>query len=830
MATYTGTAGNDTYTGTSGADHISGLDGDDTLYGAGGNDTLIGGNGNDWLDGGTGDDVMTGGAGDDNYVVDSTGDQVNEDSASTGYDILRSSISYSLNTTQTAGIEDLYLTGTANLNGTGNALDNYLEGNSGDNILDGGTGADGMAGLDGDDTYYVDNINDVVIEMTSTTGYDRVYSSVSYGLNKLLSTGVEELYLTGTANINGTGNALDNYLEGNSGDNILDGKTGADGMAGLDGNDTYYVDNVGDQVLELSSSTGYDRIYSSVTYGLNTYLTTGVEDLYLTGTADTNATGNALDNYLEGNSGANTLDGKTGADGMAGLDGDDTYIVDNVNDVVIELTSSTGYDRVYSSVSYGLNKILSTGIEELYLTGTANINGTGNALDNYIEGNSGDNILDGKSGADAMAGLEGNDTYYVDNVNDLIYDQSSLAGYDRVYSSVSFGLNKFLSTGVEDLYLTGTADINATGNGLDNYLEGNSGANTLDGKTGADGMAGLDGDDVYIVDNVNDVVMELSTSTGWDRVYSSVSYGINTYLATGVEELYLTGTANIDAKGNALNNYLEGNSGDNVLDGKTGDDVMAGGAGNDTYIVDSTGDQVQELVGYGDSDTVQSSVSFALTGSLRAGIENLVLTGTANLNGTGNALNNLIVGNSGNNVLSGGAGDDDLIGGDGNDQLTGGDGNDILLGDAGADTLTGGAGDDQLEGGAGNDSIDGGTGNDIYFAHGAFGADVITDTDSTVNADELHFTSTSYNALWFSQSGNNLLISEIGTSNQITVQNWFSSTNNQIESIYADDSGMSLQSSAVANLVSVMAGFAPQDMSGATGSLAAARDAAWATV
>ena len=694
----------------------------------------------------------------------------------------------------------------------------------------GGTGDDVMTGGAGDDTYVVDSTGDEVNEDSTSTGYDMLRSSISYSLNTTQTAGIEELYLTGTANLNGTGNALDNYLEGNSGDNILDGGTGADGMAGLDGNDTYYVDNVNDVVIELSSSTGYDRVYSSVSYGLNKILSTGVEDLYLTGPADINATGNALDNYLEGNSGANTLDGKTGADGMAGLDGDDVYIVDNVNDVVIEMTSTTGLDSVYSSVSYGLNKILSTGIEELYLTGTANINATGNALDNYLEGNSGDNILDGKSGADAMSGMEGNDTYYVDNVNDGIYDMSTMSGYDRVYSSVSFGLNKLLSNGVEDLYLTGTADINATGNGLDNYLEGNSGANTLDGKTGADGMAGLDGDDVYIVDNVNDAVMELSSSTGLDRVYSSVSYGINTYLATGVEELYLTGTANIDAKGNALNNYLEGNSGDNVLDGKTGDDAMAGGAGNDTYIVDSTGDLVYELAGYGDNDTVQSSVSFALTGSLRAGIENLVLTGTANLNGTGNGLNNLIVGNSGNNVLSGGAGDDDLIGGDGNDQLTGGDGNDILLGDAGADTLTGGAGDDQLEGGAGNDSLDGGTGNDIYFAHGAFGADVITDTDSTVNADELHFTSASYNALWFSQSGNNLLISEVGTSNQITVQNWFTSTNNQIESIYADGSGMSLQSSAVANLVSVMAGFAPQDMSGATGSLAAARDAAWAAV
>jgi len=87
---------------------------------------------------------------------------------------------------------------------------------------------------------------------------------------------------------------------------------------------------------------------------------------------------------------------------------------------------------------------------------------------------------------------------------------------------------------------------------------------------------------------------------------------------------------------------------------------MIGGAGNDTYVVDNTGDVVTENPG-GDTDTVQSSITY----SLGANVENLTLTGTANINGTGNTNDNVITGNSGNNVLAGLGGADSLDGGAG---------------------------------------------------------------------------------------------------------------------------------------------------------------------
>ena len=156
----------------------------------------------------------------------------------------------------------------------------------------------------------------------------------------------------------------------------------------------------------------------------------------------------------------------------------------------------------------------------------------------------------------------------------------------------------------------------------------------------------------------------------------------------------LRGIAAIDGTGNALRNRLTGNSGLNVLtggsgkdtlDGKAGDDILRGGAGNDTYIVNSTGDIVEDAGG--DTDQAFSSATF----TLGAGVENLTLTGSANIDGTGNDGHNRLTGNSGNNVLTGGSGDDKLYGGAGNDTLISGDGQffQTLDGGPGADTMIG---------------------------------------------------------------------------------------------------------------------------------------------
>ena len=549
---------------------------------------------------------------------------------------------------------------------TGTAANDTLIGGQGNDVLDGGVGADIMKGGKGNDTYIVDNLTDVVSENLNE-GIDTVQSSVTY----LLTANIENLTLNGNIAINGVGNTLDNILIGNAANNTLNGAAGADTMSGGLGNDIYIVDNVGDVVIE-NAGEGTDTVQSSITYSLGNAL----ENLTLTGTTAINGTGNELNNSLVGNTAANiltgglgndTLNGGAGADTMIGGLGNDIYVVDNVGDVVTE-NAGEGTDTVQSSVTYTLGAEL----ENLTLTGTSAINGIGNAFDNLLTGNNanntliggdGNDTLNGGTGADTMIGGVGNDTYVVENINDILIENAD-EGHDIVQTSITLA---GLADNIEDIALTGTAAINAVGNGLNNTmvgnaaanrLEGGDGADTINGGAGADTMIGGNDNDIYMVDNVNDIVIEEVNGGDYDWLQTSVTLSS---LAANVEVLSITGTV-INATGNELDNIIFGNSNNNVIDGGLGADAMMGGSGNDTYIVDNINDIAMESAASG-TDNVLSSITYTLTDNL----ENLTLTGTSAINGTGNTLNNVITGNSAANILDGGAGTDTLKGGAGDD-------------------------------------------------------------------------------------------------------------------------------------------------------------------
>ena len=147
---------------------------------------------------------MTGGTGDDIYRVDSTSDKVTEN-ANEGNDTIQSTVTYTLG----ANVENLTLTGTAAINGTGNALNNTIIGNGANNTLtggagndrlNGGLGNDSMIGGVGDDAYVVTQVGDVVTESLNQ-GIDTVESAITY----TLGSNVENLTLIGTSNLNGSG-------------------------------------------------------------------------------------------------------------------------------------------------------------------------------------------------------------------------------------------------------------------------------------------------------------------------------------------------------------------------------------------------------------------------------------------------------------------------------------------------------------------------------------------------------------------------------------------------------------------------------------------------
>ncbi|HYD17691.1 MAG TPA: calcium-binding protein [Patescibacteria group bacterium] len=668
----------------------------------------------DTLDGGAGADTMIGGAGDDLYHVDNTSDLVSEAAAS-GTDTVYSSVTLTL----ASDVENLTLTGSSNLNATGNSGKNTLTGNSGTNTLTGGAG---------NDTYVVDSLSDTLVEGAGAD-VDAVLSSVSW----TLSTDFENLTLTGSSNINGTGNSVVNTLTGNSGNNTLNGAAGADSMIGGTGDDYYLVDNISDVISEAASG-GTDTVESSVNYTL----ASEVDNLILTGSAVT-GTGNSGNNTLTGNANTNTLIGGTG---------NDYYIVDSGSDIVSEATNS-GTDAVQSSATI----TLATNVENLILTGGSALNGTGNASANILTGNTGANTLDGNTGIDTLIGGQGNDTYLVDSTTDIVSENAS-EGTDAILATLASG-TYLLGANVENLTLGGTLASSGTGNILVNILTGNNAANTLDGDAGADTMIGGAGNDAYFVDNAGDVVSE-AASSGTDTVNSSVSYT----LATDLENLILTGIAQVNATGNGSVNTLTGNIGNNTLDGLVGADSMIGGAGDDAYIVDNASDKVTEVANEG-NDTVHSGVTWTLGNY----VENLVLTGGSTLNGTGNTLDNVMTGNSGNNTLTGGAGSDTLAGAAGIDVLIGGTDNDVYIVDSsdtvseaslqGTDTImadftytiaaltnvenltltgssningTGNTLDNIITGNAGNNTLLGGLGNDTYYV--GEGTDIVSENAS----------------------------------------------------------------------------------------------------
>lgn len=691
------------------------------LQGNSGDNRLIGLAGADTMDGGAGADTMEGGTGNDTYVVDSAGDVVSEVGGG-GMDLVQVGIlsSYTLG----ADIEHGTRLDAGAL--TGNALSNRLTGSGGADSLIGGAGADtliGGAGGDslvggsGGDVYVVDNIEDVITEL-SNEGYDWVESEVSY----TLSANVEDLSLREAAAsaLNATGNALDNGLSGNefnnrltglAGDDWLDGGLGADTLLGGIGNDSYCVDNIDDVVTE-GAAEGYDSVYlyglvaSSYTLSANLeYLDAG--DTHAASGGTITLTGNVLSNAIFGsNSGVNnalygadgndtlygmsghdTLHGGSGADDMQGDAGDDTYVVDNTGDKVTEWLNA-GNDTVNASISYTLGD----NVENLLLTGTTDIHGAGNALNNRITGNSGSNFIDGGAGADTLIGGTGSDYYIIDNAGDVVTELAN-EGYDAVEATISYTLG----ANVEDVYLRGgaAAALNATGNTLDNGISGNEFNNVLNGGAGNDyiwGDLGNDtliggtGDDYFYVDTSGDVVTE-NANEGIDTV-SLIGFVGNSYtLGANLENLEAndattTSGTTLTLNGNnaantiwsssagvnhALNGFggndaLSGEEGNDTLDGGTGADALTGYGGNDTYVVDHIGDTVNESLNAG-TDTVNAAISY----TLGANVENLVLTGTAALNGTGNALANTLTGNSSSNVLDGGAGNDTLIGGAGGD-------------------------------------------------------------------------------------------------------------------------------------------------------------------
>jgi Ca2+-binding RTX toxin-like protein len=566
-----GGAGNDTITGNSAGNKLEGLNGNDTLNGADGNDTLFGGDGDDRLDGGNGDDLLNGGAnarnghnvlegrsGNDIFV---SGGGIDHFYGGPGFDTVSYGLSdfrviYTIN----SKIGDIAFDLFDSVEGVElTAFDDIFHGSVIAETINGLNGNDDIRGAGGDDT------------MLGASGADTLNGE--------------------DGNDNLQGGADNDSLLGGNGNDTLSGGAGADAMNGGAGNDTYIVDDPGDSILELltiSGGSGTDLVVSSIDYTLGT----GLENLTLSGVAAVRGIGNAFGNTIIGNAAGNILDGGGGADTLFGGGGNDTYVVDNAGDIADE-TGGSGVDVVQSSVSFSLANInVARGtIENLTLTGSAAINGTGSRFNNSLTGNSAANVLDGLEGNDFLSGLTGNDRLFAGSGDDTL---SGGGGNDTLDGSA--GNDTFVFTRGFSPFANLGADTIADTGGFDRILIDSMSQLRSVVRSGFDAILTFDQGTIRVVNHfagqavesveVSATVVVLATGLIGGDV-SGIIAGTrrsDQMDGRGGDDYLFGGKGNDTLLGSEGDDRLDGGAGRDTLDGGGGDDALTGGAGRDTFV------------------------------------------------------------------------------------------------------------------------------------------------------------------------------------------------------------------------------------------------------
>ncbi len=937
--TLTGTA-SISATGNGLNDTIIANSGNDTLIAGTGNSRLIAGTGNDLLVAGSGNDTLTGGGGVATYqfnvgngattitnslsvdtlqfgvgitaanltvtptivdyqtvltvkvssggsiVVNGALNQVRfADGSTTTLNALKpTSMTSSKSVVMGIGITKLTLTGTANITGTANELNDIIYANSGNDTLIAGSGKDTLVGSSGSTTYLINYGNGITtIENSNSTdtlqfanGFNYHADSVTArttlvngvkvvnlnigdrnsivinggalsslrfsdgttatvaslapattmlsDVDAVLPAGMTVLKLLGSNSITGQANDVDSMIIANFGNDTLVAGRGNDTLVGGGGGTTTtYAVGTNSGVTTIDASRRYDTLQFGAGISLNNLAaiaaigSDGSPTVTITDSLGKPVLVNGYDN-----SNGYGLDYLSFADNSTASLG------------TLLAQASTGITAATSAV----NVILAPGIQHMQLTGTGNLTATGNDLSDVIIANSGNDSLISGTGNDTLIAGTGNDTLvggsgvttYQFNVGNgittikksasadtlkfgvgitagnLSASSAMVSGVTTVTISVSSGgsvvvnggalsrivfadgsattlaalaasstsmtssVNAVMGPGITKLTLTGTGNISGTGNNLAHTIIANSGNDTLIAGTGLATLIGGAGNDVFVINNIGDVVTAQSGALS-NTIQTSVSYTAS----ANVNKLTGTGTAAITLTGNNLANVITANSGNDTLIAGTGLATLIGGAGNNTFIINKVGDVITKAVNSG-NNTELTSVS----ATLAANVQNLTGTGTGALTLTGNNLTNVITANGSANRLVAGNGTATLVSGAGNDTLVGGTGTNTfvvnnaadvvtaqsaalsntiqtsvsytaaanvkkltgtgsapitLTGNSLANTITANSGDDTLIAGLGLATLIGGSGNNTFVINNA--SDVITKAVNSGNNTEL---------------------------------------------------------------------------------------------
>jgi Ca2+-binding RTX toxin-like protein len=596
----------DHLTGDDGDNYISGtasvfaggsyIVNDDMLFGLGGDDLLAASIGDQSLDGGAGIDTAT--------VVDTSSNIPYSGEVYTG-----TTLSLELQeSAQASGFGNWTLKDIENLSGglgndqlTGNGQVNVLAGGAGNDVLSGGSGNDVLLG-------------------------DGQIAALSGGT---ITTSESFSYAFGDA---------PGFAEG---DDILDGGEGDDRMVGGRDDDLYYVDSLGDVVVEQAGE-GTDEVRT----GLSSYgLALEVENLTGTSGAGQTLSGNSKDNVITGAAGNDMLVGGSGNDIVRGGGGADQIYGGVVDPYAGAAPIPSGNDVLEGGD--GADWINAWDGDDML---------DGGADNDILLGGAGNDVLDGGLGADSMTGGSGNDIYHVDNAGDTV-TELDFGGIDEVRTSLGSKAPPdravyVLPDFVENLIGTSAGAQGVGDNSLDNVITMGAGHDLVVADAGGvDTISGGGGNDFFYHGDKLTAADVTNGGAGTDTIALLGDYGAGiTFTASnlvGVERMALY--TSLYLPGTGPNNYA---------------------------------------ITMNDANVAAGTEFFVTAASLQSN-ESLIFNGSAETDGRF--------------TVHGGGGADTIIGGAGGDFVIGNAGNDTLYGLGGLDFLIGGLGADQLRGGAGGD-------------------------------------------------------------------------------------------------------------------------------
>jgi Ca2+-binding RTX toxin-like protein len=692
-------------------------DGDTTVYGGAGINQCTTGSGDDLLVAGSGTNVFIGGAEDATYQIDSDSGTTNiwdstaSDTLAFGPGITIAQLSLS-QTTYTNGVSDTFTTE----NGSSVTVD--LGGITQVSFAD---GTDATVAQLLSPTFTVGNTTYSSVDGTLAPDATDSTDAVDAVDAILDDTGpaTQNLTLTGNADLTGTGNNVDDVITANSGNDTLTAGTANDTLIGGGSSDDYVASAAAGTVTTIEDSSSADTLTFSA----------AITAADLSVSAAT-ATDGSLVVTLQNNEGGSVVvdEGASGGvDQISFADGSST----SLDEMLAQLT--TGPTAATSSATI----TLADGIQNMTLTGTADITATANSQDDVITANGGNDTLIAGSGNDTFNGGAGATTYdFNEGDGNLVIDNS---GAD---DTLTFG------AGIDESNLTTSAAV-VNGITVVTITDDQGGSISIDGGA-LNQVAFADGSSASLTQLLDSSYSEGSTT------YSAVS----STAGSGITTLDMTGVAAVTATANDLNDTLIANAGDDTLVAGVGNDTVIGGGGADTYeiaagaqtttieqsgladtlafapgvelsdltassstaadgstvitvnndeggsvVIDASDNGPVDQLSFADGTTGSLSVLLAqaTTGTsaatsavdvtLAAGVQNMTLTGNANLTTTANDLDDVITANGGDDTLIAGTADDTLVGGTGATTYDVGAGDDVTIAEsASGDTLAFAAG------------------------------------------------------------------------------------------------------------------------------------------